>query len=464
MKKILILSALALSATAFAQQNSPFYSNSGNNMSSTDKLGSTNSAPLRFFTNNTHRGEFSSTGDFFLDALAGQGTGLVTFDNSGKIISLPYPNDATKILLGNGSWSALSTLSGWTISYGGIATSYNVGIGASPDPLYKLNVGGDANISGTVYANGVIIASHVKSDSTHTTNATITNSLTTSNASITGNAGIGVIGTPTEKLEVNGNVKISNGKIMTPRISPLPGDTIIHIGDSSILYNNVRNYYYVDANSNITFKGIGYGTYCYGVGINGVALGYNSRCTGAFSIAHGVDVVSYAAKSMVIGSGANSNDRLINGIPNSLMIGFNSNVPTIFVASANGQLGSTGNVGIGTTTIPPGIKLAVCGTIQSKEVIIDASNWCDFVFDRNYHRMTWQEKLAYINANKHLPAITSEKEIETNGLKTYESMKGMMQNIEENTLDIIDLYQLIKKQNEEIIDLKREISELKQKK
>ncbi len=137
MKKTLTLAALALSAAAFSQQNSPFYSNSGNNMSSTDKLGSLNSSPLRFFTNNTHRGEFSSSGDFFLDALMNQGSGLVRFDNSGKLIPLPYPNDATKVLLGDGSWAVLSTLSGWTVTYGGIYTNSNVGIGANPDPLYK---------------------------------------------------------------------------------------------------------------------------------------------------------------------------------------------------------------------------------------------------------------------------------------------------------------------------------------
>ena len=121
-----------------------------------------------------------------------------------------------------------------------------------------------------------------------------------------------------------------------------------------------------------------------------------------------------------------------------------------------------GNVGIGTTT--PQNKLDVCGTIHSKELIIENNGWCDFVFDNKYKRMSWQEKLEYINTNKHLPAIASGKEIETNGLKTGVTMQGMMQNIEENTLDVIDLYKIIQKQNEEIELLKKEIEQMKDKK
>jgi len=43
-------------------------------------------------------------------------------------------------------------------------------------------------------------------------------------------------------------------------------------------------------------------------------------------------------------------------------------------------------------------------------------------------------------------------------------MWGMMQNIEENTLDVIDVHQLIKKQNEEIELLRKELEKFKGKK
>ncbi|MEX2017024.1 MAG: hypothetical protein WD876_00955 [Candidatus Pacearchaeota archaeon] len=125
-------------------------------------------------------------------------------------------------------------------------------------------------------------------------------------------------------------------------------------------------------------------------------------------------------------------------------------------------LADDGNVGIGVSN--PQNKLEVCGQIHAKEVVIENNSWCDYVFDKNYNRMTWQEKLSFINVNKHLPAIASGKEIETNGLKTGETMQGMMQNIEENTLDVIDLYQIIQKQNQEIELLKKEVAQMKEKK
>jgi hypothetical protein len=96
------------------------------------------------------------------------------------------------------------------------------------------------------------------------------------------------------------------------------------------------------------------------------------------------------------------------------------------------------SVGIGTFTPNQAYKLEVCGTIHSNEWVV-STGWCDYKFEANYQRMTWQEKLAYIKEHKHLPEITSGKEIETNGLKAGETMRGFVWNIEDNTMDIIDL-------------------------
>jgi hypothetical protein len=115
-----------------------------------------------------------------------------------------------------------------------------------------------------------------------------------------------------------------------------------------------------------------------------------------------------------------------------------------------------GNVGIGTSE--PYFKLDVCGTIRSKEWIVE-TGWCDFVFEEEYKRMTWQEKQFFIKQNKHLPEIASGKEIELNGLKTAETMRGMILNLEENTLDIIELYKVIEQQQKEINYLKAIINQ-----
>jgi hypothetical protein len=63
----------------------------------------------------------------------------------------------------------------------------------------------------------------------------------------------------------------------------------------------------------------------------------------------------------LIGSGVSSSSTISNTIDNSMVIGFNSNIPTLFVGPSAG-LNTTGNVGIGTTT--PVEKLGVNGNIN----------------------------------------------------------------------------------------------------
>ena len=65
------------------------------------------------------------------------------------------------------------------------------------------------------------------------------------------------------------------------------------------------------------------------------------------SVALGSRVTSAVERSIVIGIGL-PEDPIINDISHSLMIGFNSNLPTMFVGPASG-IGTMGKIGIGTT-------------------------------------------------------------------------------------------------------------------
>jgi len=96
-----------------------------------------------------------------------------------------------------------------------------------------------------------------------------------------------------------------------------------------------------------------------------LAAGLEALADGSFSLALGKYVSAYGANSvtigrylqtntspaMIIGTGYDNDDKLCNGISNSLMIGFNSSKSTLFVGGAIGN-GYTGKIGIGDITNP----------------------------------------------------------------------------------------------------------------
>jgi len=112
------------------------------------------------------------------------------------------------------------------------------------------------------------------------------------------------------------------------------------------------------------------GTYCEASGLRSMAMGYSSDATGDlslalgsyaeadgyFSIAIGRFAIAAADTSYVIGNGVDSSNKLVNNTSNSLVVGFNTTEPTLFVG------GSQHRVGIGTTT--PQYKLDVSDTVQ----------------------------------------------------------------------------------------------------
>lgn len=106
-----------------------------------------------------------------------------------------------------------------------------------------------------------------------------------------------------------------------------------------------------------------------------------------------------------------------------------------------------------TTCSPTPMKLWVNGSIGTKEVRISLDKWCDYVFDADYNLKPLAEVAAYIEKNKHLPEVPSEKELVENGVSMGEMMKIHMRKIEELTLYLIEMQKQndeIKKQNEQL--------------
>ncbi len=513
-------------ANTLQAQSQNWWKVDGNtNGSSTSFLGTTNNQPLQFKTNNTTRIQLPTNGGVIFNHLIGTGSGLVKYDNNGNLIPFAFTTDSTKVLYADGTWRNINfTNSGWTTSSNNLYnTTKNIGIGTS-SPQYTLDVNGNARVTGTLYAGNIMITDKVQTDTANIGVITLPsyntiigdphitgNTQVTGNGTYTGNVGIGVTN-PTVKLDVNGSIKTNgnitansltvNGvtsftnKVEAYRIAPLPGDSEIRFGDSTIILNTYYN--------RITFSsslsgnlGLGIGTMTQSQAPRGIAIGNNLNVYKPFSVVIGK------------GYGNSANQSFNNDVENSLMVSFNSDLPTFFVGPANGQgtlgnvgvgtkspterfqvnggnilvkgtdnfsangntatlflgdnnnyikstfggavsigvfqypdlvvVNQNGSVGIGTVNIPdPNYKLSVNGSIRAKRVVVE-TGWSDFVFKPDYKLMSFEELENYILQNGHLPNIPSEKEIVDNGADVGEILKLHMQKIEELTLYILQL-------------------------
>jgi len=102
-----------------------------------------------------------------------------------------------------------------------------------------------------------------------------------------------------------------------------------------------------------------------------------------------------------------------------------------------GNLYSLGNVGIGTSDTK-GYKLAVNGKIRSQEIKVEATNWPDYVFAKDYKLSSLQETEQHIKDKGHLPGIPSAEEVKVNGIDLGEMNAKLLKKIEELTLHLIE--------------------------
>ena len=109
-------------------------------------------------------------------------------------------------------------------------------------------------------------------------------------------------------------------------------------------------------------------------------------------------------------------------------------------------------VGIGTTNLRSD-KLAVNGTIRSKEIKVEAAPWPDYVFASDYDLKSLAETKGYIDEHSHLPGMPSAKEVEENGIALGEMNAKLLEKIEELTLLLIQ-------QNEQLQDQQKRLETL----
>lgn len=114
-----------------------------------------------------------------------------------------------------------------------------------------------------------------------------------------------------------------------------------------------------------------------------------------------------------------------------------------------------GGIGVGTSDIPAGFKLAVNGSIITEELQVQLNaDWPDYVFNTDYSLMSINELEDFVQRNRHLPGVPSEAEVkEQGGFNVGEMSTILLKKVEELSLYVIEL----NKQNEE---LERRIAEL----
>ncbi|WP_055393101.1 discoidin domain-containing protein [Flagellimonas eckloniae] len=124
--------------------------------------------------------------------------------------------------------------------------------------------------------------------------------------------------------------------------------------------------------------------------------------------------------------------------------GGSSGGSTVWSESSGDISYTTGNVGIGTSSIPSEYKLAVNGKIISEELKVQLqSAWPDYVFNKDYKLPTLEEIQKHIQEKGHLINIPSADEVEANGVELGEMNKLLLEKIEELTLYILKQQQKI---------------------
>ena len=93
-------------------------------------------------------------------------------------------------------------------------------------------------------------------------------------------------------------------------------------------------------------------------------------------------------------------------------------------------------------------------TIKAKEIYVQTDVWHDYVFNNDYELISLTELEEFINSNKHLPEIPTEKQILKDGINVGEMNGILLKKIEELTLYIIDLNEKYEKQQIELNNLK----------
>ena len=114
-------------------------------------------------------------------------------------------------------------------------------------------------------------------------------------------------------------------------------------------------------------------------------------------------------------------------------------------------MSTIGHLGLGTND--PTERLTVNGKIKTKEVIVTATGWPDFVFEEDYPQPSLEEWEEHIEEKGHLPGIPSRDEVDETGVGLAEMQRLLLQKIEELTLIMLEQDRRLEEQERTIAHL-----------
>ena len=313
----------------------------------------------------------------------------------------------------NTNFSSIGSLSSTT----GMFNSMSVSGITEVNRIYADSLRANAFSSKNLYSDSVM---YIQSDNpnNYTRNTIINNNNS-------GKVGIGV-SNPTEKLEIVGNVKVSN---------------TVKIGSALQIDSLAGNGYKIDSLSNKSYKL--------------VFADENGNLSAPYNPWASDNPPGYG---FVCGEGAYPWKLGGNEITDNYTdyIGTCNNWPFRIVTGGieRMRITKTGKVLIGKTSSQSNSDyiLDVAGKIRADKVIVNTTG-ADFVFDETYPLMSLSELEKNINENKHLPEIPSAAEMQQNGMSLGETNTLLLKKIEELTLYIIDIQKQNNKLTERISNL-----------
>jgi len=122
----------------------------------------------------------------------------------------------------------------------------------------------------------------------------------------------------------------------------------------------------------------------------------------------------------------------------------------------------TGAVGIGTTDIPTGVRLAVRGKILAEEVEVQLSqNWPDYVFADDYELMPLPDLEQRICEDGRLPGMPPAEEVEGSGLAIGAMQVKLVEKVEELTLYVLQINRELQEVKGRNAQLEQELASLR---